>query len=395
MKIGIDARFLTHPQAGGFKTYTENLIRALSQIDDANDYVVYVDRPVPEVMFPSKNNFRLRVVGGTLPLIGMVFREQVALRRFIAKDKPDVVHFLCNTAPLNIKEKYCVTLHDTIQVTIDQNFRIGKSLADHKLWAITAYSGWVINKTAKLARRIITVSDCEKTQISKYLNIAPYRICVTHLAPNPLFTQGTPEAKEKWRAAMCGKFDLHGRFILGIGYEARKNIPLLIDAFSKIESDHPNLNLVIVVAHQGQRLYFQQLISELRLNSRVIILAALPPIDLVALYNLAEVFVFPSERESFGLPPLEAMACGTPTLAMNMSSIPEILRDGAMLINGKDVQTWSNAIKQVLADENLRSDLVSQGLKRAAELTWERCARETINVYNLVAEMHEFPNRQI
>jgi glycosyltransferase involved in cell wall biosynthesis len=385
MRIGIDARFLTHPQAGGFKTYTENLIRALSQIDNANDYVVYVDRSSPEITSFSQKNFSYQVVNGTFPLIGMPVREQITLRGLFAKDKLDIVHFLCNTAPIRMKEKYIVTLHDIIQVTNSQPFRIGRSLPNPKLWAITAYSKWAILNATKFAGRIITVSDYERIQIIKQLNVAPDRIWVTHLAPNPLFTQAAPEAREKWRATLGKKFNLQGKFILGIGYEPRKNIPLLIEAFSRIVSDHPDLKLVIVAAHLDQRLFFQRLSSQLDLDNRVTIFPALPPTDLVMLYNLAEVFVFPSERESFGLPPLEAMACGTPAIAMKVSSIPEILQDGAFLIDGKDVQIWANVVRQVLVDQDLRSDLVSRGLQRAAKLTWQRCAQKTIQVYHALA----------
>jgi glycosyltransferase involved in cell wall biosynthesis len=126
--------------------------------------------------------------------------------------------------------------------------------------------------------------------------------------------------------------------------------------------------------------------DQLDLNHRVVILNAMKPRDLAILYNSADVFVFPSERESFGLPPLEALACGTPTIAMNMSSLPEILGDGAVLIDGKDVQTWANAIEQVISDQGLRSNLIKRGLKQAAKMTWQQCAEETMKIYSKVIE---------
>jgi glycosyltransferase involved in cell wall biosynthesis len=110
-------------------------------------------------------------------------------------------------------------------------------------------------------------------------------------------------------------------------------------------------------------------------------LDALPPEELVILYNLTEVFAFPSERESFGLPPLEALACGAPVVAMGATSLPEILEDGAVMINHKDVLAWRNAITSLVANRSLRAALVEKGLEQAAKFSWEECARQTLAVY--------------
>lgn len=386
MRIGIDARFLTHPQPGGFKTYTENLVHALSQVDSLNQYVLYLDRDPTKAVLPQAANFVYRVVNGTLPGFGMPIREQIALRRQIHQDGLDIVHFPCNTAPVGIGGRFVVTLHDTIQVAAQNNFRLFRSLPNHKRWAMTAYSKWTIRKTAHAAPRIITVSNYEKTQIIEQLAIAPQRVCVTHLAPNPVYAPASPEMRERWRTEIGQELGLPRRFVLGVGYEPRKNLPLLIGAFAQLASSYPDLGLVIVAAETGSRLFFQHLVAQQDLDSRVSVLPAMPPGELAMLYNLAEVFAFPSERESFGLPPIEAMACGTPTVAMNLSSIPEVTRNGAILIDGKDVHTWANAISQLLTNENLRSELARRGLERAAELTWHRCAQETIQVYRAVTE---------
>jgi glycosyltransferase involved in cell wall biosynthesis len=389
MKIAIDARFLTHPQVGGFKTYTCNLIHALSQMDDTNSYLIYLDRHSDDPVLPQKGNFSYKVAAETLPVIGMPFREQVMLRRCLAEDKPDVVHFLCNTAQLGAPCKTVVTLHDTIQLTDAQGIRRIRKRADLRNFAITSYSKWAILGTIQAARRIITVSNFEKNQIIKHLDVLPHRVCVTHLAPNPLFSQASPDLKKGLRAEMPVKFGVLNRFILGVGYEPRKNIPLLIEAFSRIAEDLPDLDLIIVAAQDEKRSSFEQFVADKNLDQRVKILPGMSPKDLCILYNLAEVFVFPSERESFGLPPLEAIACGTPTIAMNSSSLPEILQDGALLIDDHDVQKWANAIKKVIEDRDLRANLAVRGLEQASKYSWQRCACETIAIYSAVVKENQ------
>jgi glycosyltransferase involved in cell wall biosynthesis len=384
MRIGIDARFLTHPQRGGFKTYTENLINALSRVDEENLYVIYLDRPPTEITLPSKENFEYRIVEGILPLIGVPIREQIMLRRFIAKDRLDVIHFLCNTAPVGIGEKLVVTLHDTIQVTSPLKSIFNRDTSELKQNLITLYSKWAIILAARNARKIITVSDYEKYQIVKDLKIDPERISVTHLAPNPIFSQASPDNRNLWLTEMRARFNLSDRYLLGIGYEPRKNIDQLISVYSQIAADQPDLGLVIVASRPEKKQYFKQMAEGLNLSGRVTILDALPPRDLMVLFNLADLFVFPSERESFGLPVLEAMACGTPVVAANNSSIPEVVEKAALLIDAKDAPKMAETISCVLTDESIRDDLIAKGLKRAAAFSWNKCALQTIEVYKEV-----------
>ncbi len=382
MKIAIDARFLTHPQPGGFKTYTKNLITALSQVDASNHYIVYVDRPPTNGALPQQDNFTYKIVDGTLPLIGMPLREQFYLKKQIARDRPDIVHFLCNTASVGLSDAYVLTLHDTIQVTNPEPFHLFQTPAGYKRWGIMAYSKYAITRTVQAARKVITVSHYEKAQIIEQLHVAPEQLCVTHLAPDIVFRVADQPTRETWRAEAQRKYGLPRTFILGIGYEPRKNIPFLIEVFARLAAAYPELALVVVVANEASRNAFAQFVAELRLSERVILLPALPLSELTVLYNLAQLFVFPSERESFGLPPLEALACGAPTVAMAMTSLPEILGDGAILVESKDVEVWANAVEQVLCNQQLRQELIQKGLARAAQLTWQQCARETIQVYH-------------
>ncbi len=382
MRIGIDARFLTHPQVGGFKTYTVNLVNALSQVDQDNQYVLYTDhQPTAENGLPQAKNFTYRNVPATLPLIGMPLREQVLLRQQIARDKLDVAHFLCNTAPVVLPQNSILSLLDVIQVKTPQHFPTTKGLEDYRRWAISAYSKWAILKTAPVVKKIITLSEYEKGEIVKHLDIAPERVHVTYFGVNSVFSPASPQTRATWREQIRDQHGVHRKFIMGVGYEPRKNITLLIEAFAQLACTFPDLDLVVVAAEKERRVYFKQLAAELGVAERVIILPALQPVDLAVLYNLTELFVFPSIRESFGAPPLEALACGAPTLAMNMTSLPEVLGDGAILLDGTDVSIWANMIERMLTDCGLRADLIQRGLRQAAKLTWKHCAEGTIQVY--------------
>ena len=381
LRIGIDARFLSHPQRGGFKTYTNNLLLAMSEIDDVNKYFVYLDRPLKDGFFPQKGNWHYRVVSGSFPLFGMPLREQILMRQQVVDDQIDVVHFLCNTATVNLNKKYVVTLHDTIQVTETNRFNLLGSLSTHRQRAITAYSKWVINNSAPFATRIITVSNYERERISHQLNISPERIEAIHLAPNPIFHPATASEKSVWRSKLTDMFGIRKKYILGMGYEPRKNIEFLIETYSKLAFEHEYLELVIVCAEQTRRTYFEKLTETFGLTGKVLILGSLPAEYLVILYNMAEAFFYPSERESFGLPPLEAISCGVPTIAMKATSIPEILEGGALLLDGKDHQDWVYAFRKLMADEEFKSQLIHRGLEQASKFTWHRCAQETVQVY--------------
>ena len=392
MRIGIDARFLSHPQRGGFKTYTENLILALSEVDDTNHYFVYLDRPLVDDDVPRNENWHYKVVDGSFPMWGMALREQIFLKKQIVQDQLDIVHFLCNTAPAILKERYVLTLHDTIQVATRNQFQLLRSPSAHKQWAMRAYSQWAINKSIQSADRVVTVSNYEQKLISNQFNIPSKRIVPIHLAPNPIYKPATDSEKSVWRSDLSEKFGIHKKFILGIGYERRKNVELLIEAFSKLSSEQSDFDLVVVCAGENKRSYFWRLAQEFNLTKKTHILGSLPPESLMVLYNLAEAFIYPSERESFGLPPLEAISCGTPTVAMNKTSLPEVLGKAALFVDGKDIQTWANSIKRVLSDTSLRIQLIDNGLKQASTFNWQRCALETIQVYKDVLE--DFRNKE-
>jgi glycosyltransferase involved in cell wall biosynthesis len=383
MKIGIDARFLTHPQAGGFKTYTQNLIAALTRVDAENEYVLYLDRtPERKDWLPSGANFTTRVVPGLVPLIGMPWREQMELSRQAALDRLDLLHSPSLTAPLRLACPLVVTIHDMIWYH-PERFSNGRSTTGRRK-LMQWYYRVVPKMAAQRAAGVITVSQAAKESIVQSLGLAPDRVFVTHEAAAPIYRRlDNPEQTEPIKQ----KYSLASDFILAIGSaDPRKNIDTLVQAYASLPGSlKERYQLAIVWTHSFLAAGLAAQVEALGLNGRVQFLQRVCDEDLVSLYNTASVFVFPSRYEGFGLPPLEAMACGTPVVAANNSSIPEIVGDAALLTDAEDVATMTQLVAKMLTDETLKRDLIEKGLRRAAEFSWEKCGSETLAVYRKVA----------
>ncbi|MBI5653196.1 MAG: glycosyltransferase family 4 protein [Chloroflexi bacterium] len=379
MKIGIDARFLTHPQKGGFKTYTENLIGALAEVDSENAYVLYLDRePDADARLPQQSNFSTRIVPGNFPVIGMPWREQIDLARQVARDRLDLFHAPSLSAPLFPPCPLVVTLHDMIWFFPDR-FRHHQSWSAHRQM-MEWYYRLVPAYAARHAAAILTVSHIAKTSILEHLNVDAARIFVTHEAAGKMFQQiDDRRAIEMARA----RHHLPAEFILAIGSaDPRKNLETLVRAYAQLPAElQARLRLVIVWTGSVHLAELPRQIHALGLTARVQFLENISDADLVLLYNAATVFVFPSLCEGFGLPVLEAMACGTPVIAANNSSLPEVAGDAACLIAAEDVPGFARAITQVLSDASARAHWIAKGLARAASFSWTKCARLTLAGY--------------
>lgn len=383
MKIGIDARFLTHPQAGGFKTYTENLVNALASVDAENEYILYLDRsPAPEAKIPRRPNFTWRVVPGQLPMIGMPWREQVGLAWQLSKDKPDLFHAPCLTAPLRLNCPLVVTIHDAIWL-FPEKFRQGKSLSLQRKM-MERYNHLIPKRAAHQAAVILTVSHAARESIIHHLGVAADRVQVTYEAPNPMYRR--IDGRENIEALRQAR-QLPSEFILAIGSaDPRKNISTLVQAYASLPANlRERFKLVIVWTHTLLTTELAGQVERLGLTNQVQFLKQVSNEELVLLYNTADLFVFPSLYEGFGLPPLEAMACGAPVVAANNSSIPEIAGDAALFFQAEDATGIASVIAKVLADETLRLDLINKGYQHVSTFSWEKCARQTIGAYKYSA----------
>lgn len=376
LTVGIDARAASHPQPGGFKSYVKNLVLGLAAIDGRNSYQLYVDRPVLGEMSTLGQSFRMEVVAGRVPTFGPVWREQVLLPAKVASDELDVIHFPSGTAPVRFSGPGVVTIHDAIEHMPREVTGAAWAPSDLKRQLMLLYSRYSQRMAVRQATLVLTDSECSRRDIIKYLRVTESKIRVIPEAP-------APEFRPISRAMMDGMLVGLEPFVLAIGSaDPRKNLAMLIRAYAALPADLiARYRLVLVWSHGLLKNQLLQLARDLGVLERVVSQSALTDEDLCRLYNAATVFVFPSLYEGFGLPPLEAMACGAPVIASNRSCLPEVLGEAALPVNPGSVTQLTQAMSTVLSDGNLRQRLSSHGLDRVRRFSWERTARLTLAAY--------------
>jgi glycosyltransferase involved in cell wall biosynthesis len=240
-----------------------------------------------------------------------------------------------------------------------------------------------IDQAVRRTDHIIAVSESTRQDAIKLLGVPERKITVIHEAANPMFRQ--LDAEEA-RRHVAKTYNLDQGYILFVStIEPRKNLPALLQAYRKLLDDYKRPEKLVLAGSRGwlsDEVY--QMVETLHLGDRVRFLGRVPTEHLVHLYNAARLLVHPSFYEGFGLPPLEAMTCGTPVVVSNVSALPEVVGDAAWLIDPHDIDGLTVAMWRILTDNDIRSSLIAKGLKRAQMFSWERAAHETLEVYRRV-----------
>mgnify|MGYP000549758417 CR=1 FL=1 len=369
MRIGIDARLIYYRQAG-IGQYTQSLIAGLAQEvspDQGDEFIILQHRHDGHPLTPGPH-FKRRSTWTPChhPL------EQLTLPLEIWPLRLDLLHSPDYIPPFRRNCRSVITVHDLAFIHFPE-----------LLTAESARYYGQIDQAVRDAEGIIAVSQSTKRDLMNLLGVPAHRVTVVYEAASPIFRViQDPAVLEDVRA----RYSLPPRFILFLGtIEPRKNLPTLIQAYRLLRArDVPPL----VVAGAKGWLFDSvlTLVEQLGLGEQVLFTGGIPWADVPAFYNLAEVLVFPSLYEGFGLPPLEAMACGTPVIAANVSSIPEVVGDAGLLVDPNDAAALAAALARLLNDAALRQDLRCRGLARAAEFSWHRAARETLAVYRQAME---------
>lgn len=369
MRIGIDATALP-TQLGGAGYYIVNLIQTLTRVDQENEYVVFAKR-IHAPLFQLSNHTQIIRV----PLASRVLRiawEQTVLPRLARQFNLSVLHSPHYTMPLLKTCPTVVTYHD-------MTFFLYPEL--HKPYKRIFFK-LIVRLSAGRAGAIIADSESTRRDILRILKPNAQHVFAIPLGVSEKFRRIDNVLEiERIRS----KFNLPERVVLYVGtLEPRKNLPVLVRTFKELVDRGSNYSLVIAGRKGWQYAEIFQTLENSGIQDRVIFLDYVPEIDLPFLYNAADLFVYPSLYEGFGLPVLEAMACGVPVITSNVSATPEIAGDAGLLVDPHDTDEWADAMHLVLTDRTLHDTLAHKGLERSKLFSWERTARETLAVYEHV-----------
>lgn len=367
MRLACDGREISAGRAGGLRAYADSVVRSLSEHADDIDLTVYTDREVP----PTYGGARWRLC----PPAQLVLREQFYLPRMLERDGADLAHFPANTGPARCPVPYVLTLHDT--------FCIERGLADIALYGrarnklLSLYAKLAPRVAARRARRIITVSQYSARRIASVLRLDPDAVDVAPQSIHPRFRPIDSADIRRQILASTGA----DRLGLVIGsVEPRKNLARVLNAFTKAAERDPGLGLVLTWP-RGVEL--SRWLSKHAPGTwhRLRVVQGVTDEGLAQLYSSVDFLVFASQREGFGLPVVEAFACGCPVITSNTTCLPETAAGAAVLVDPLDVDAISEAIGRVAQDDALRRSLRQAGFARAAEFSDSRTAEALTAAY--------------
>ncbi|RPI29165.1 MAG: glycosyltransferase family 1 protein [Chloroflexota bacterium] len=368
MLIGIDATALP-PKPVGAGTYIINLIRTLANTECGHEFVIFAHQSGRLLLeTPQTTKFRWVTIADKSPAKRLIW-EQAVFPWIARREGIDLLHSLHYTRPLFLPCASVVTFHDMTFFLFPHLHTRSKRI----------FFPAAIRMSARTAGALIADSESTRQDAIRVLGISPDRITAVPLAAaedyRPITDQGLLDRARQ-------KYGLPENFILYVGLvEPRKNLPALIRSYKGMVDKGVTHHLVVV----GRRgwMYEQvfQQVEALGISERVHFTGYADREDLPVIYNLASVFVYPTLYEGFGLPVLEAMRCGAPVVTSNVSSLPEIVGEGGLMVAPGDEAALTGAVLRLLDEPGLREKLSAQGLKQSALFSWERVAYETVQVY--------------
>jgi glycosyltransferase involved in cell wall biosynthesis len=374
MRIAVDARLALRKRRGMGRVLL-NLLSALAEIDKTNHYFLYLEKADKHNILPASDNFTKRVI----PIRNYPLWEQVILPIACKMDKIDVLHCPANTGPVIMPRavRLVVTLHDAIFLKSLSEVPLSSSIYQN---LGRAYRYLCARLLRNRIDYFMTDSQWSSQDIQQLLNVTSERIVVIPCSIDDYFSQKTKEDC----TAILSQLGIDSRFIFHLGGIApNKNTIGAIEAYRLLIQDeiHRELSLVIGGVRPDSNNQITQFVIGKGLKGKVQFLNYVTDEELKCLYSKAELFLFPSLYEGFGLPPLEAMACGSPVLASNTTSLPEAIEDAGILVNPHKTNEIVGAMKKILQDKGLREHLISRGLERAKSFTWRHTAERVLAVY--------------
>ena len=368
MRIAIDVRKL---HDFGIGTYVRNLLRQLSRLDHDTEYVLLCQHDDQQAVRELGENFRA-VTESAGPYS---VSEQLSVPLHLGRASPQLFHTPHYVLPVLTPCRSIVTIHDCIHLIFPQYLR-------HRM--AHAYARTMFWTAVHRASRILTVSEASKNDILRFFGVPSERVTVIYNAIDDRFHEEPPEEQ---LVRVRERYQLHNRFLMYAGnVKPHKNLERLIDAFVLLRKKGlDDLQLLITGSEISRYSTLRRAVHRHNLHKHVRFLGYQSEDTLAALYRLADIFVFPSLYEGFGLPPLEAMASGTPVVVSNVSSLPEVVGDAGVLVNPYDPQAIADGISRLLDDPQLRRELIARGLVRARAFSWPESVKRIRQIYEEVA----------
>lgn len=370
MKIAIEAQRIFRPNKHGMDFVALETIRELQKIDHENEYFIFVSLGEDRCLQSSENVHIIELKCPTYPLW-----EQFALPHAVAQIKPDLLHCTSNTAPVRCPVPLVLTLHDII--FLEKRQSASKSLYQEMGWH---YRRLVVPRILPKCRKIITVSHFECNRIREALQLPINQITAVYNGYNPHFM---PQAAQP---EITRKYVNEDEYLFFLGNtDPKKNTPKVLKAYQLyLKQSERKLPLLIADLKEEfiDSILKEQHIEEIK--KKLYFPGYIPNTDLPALYNGAFAFLYPSLRESFGIPMLEAMACGTPVIAGNTSAMPEVAGEGALLANPFAAEEITDCLLRLEKDKELYETQRTYGLERVKQFSWRKSAEALLEIYTSI-----------
>lgn len=363
MRFSVDAHAIGCRLRGN-EVYVRNLLASFAALEDDAEFLAYLSATDVNGWVPAR--FDRRAIARN-PFLRLGYD----LSRNLRQDRPDLIH-VQYTAPLDCPVPVVVSVHDVSFVDHPEYFQF---LRARQL-------RWTVRRTVRMAAKVITGSEFSRASIARVYALDPSEIAVVPNAASPIFR---PIASDTARARVLDRFGLAAPFLLTVGdLQPRKNQVGLVHAFAALVRAHPRLPHNLVMA--GKETWFSDRVRKAAQESgvadRIHFTGFVSDQDLLSLYNACEVFVFPSFYEGFGLPVLEAMACGRAVACSSASALPEVADSAAILFDPCSSSEMTRAITDLVLDSELRARMEKLGLNRASQFSWRRTAESTLEIYH-------------
>ncbi len=349
----------------GIGRYIQNLAVNLPAVSPKDDFTVLLgEKTVP---LPELQNLRTIKPSRNIPVYSM--GEQAFLPFEMKNTGADILHYPSFNMPVVNFKPSVVTIHDLI-------YYLNPAACPNR--GAYVYARVMFKLVVRSARKIITVSEYSKKDVVAHLGVDPAKVTAI---PNGVGEMFKPVMDDKRRTEVRDKYGIKGDYLLYVGsHQPRKNLVRLIEAFSRLKNAG-DCTLVLTGKVEARRAEVYSSVERFGVTGRVQFIGEAGEADLPVLYSMARVFVFPSLFEGFGLPPLEAFACGTPVVSSNVTSLPEVIGDAGIMVDPTDTGAIAEAIDRVLGSATLATEMREKGLKRAALFSWAACAEATLKVY--------------